>query len=222
MVHTPPGVFWSVGKWMSHHDWYEFDSNQENTQIPVKNYFELQLQISSSFVLFHAFLNSRSIILIGVQIFVSVVTAPKESRITKSKRLPERKEEQQPCWEVSSWQHCKRKMKIFCKCCKTHKHHQTMMEWRWTQQTIERNKWQALRKYKKFAANKQLQEHASSVVVGSRDAVIFLPPTYLFDKCRQRTIILATQRSSIDLHSMTKAIATCQLQKFGDQCRNAC
>ncbi len=119
MLHTPPGVFLSVGKWMSHHVWYEFDSNQENTQIPVNNYFELQLQISSSFVLFHAFLNSCSIILIGVQKFVSVVTALKESRITKSKRLPERKEEQQPCWEVSSWQHCKKKMKIFCKRCKT-------------------------------------------------------------------------------------------------------
>jgi hypothetical protein len=88
----------------------EFDSNQENTQIPVNNYFELQLQISSSFVLFHAFLNSLSI-LIGVQKFPSVVTAPKESRITKSK-MPERKEEQEPCWEVCSKQHCKKKMKI--------------------------------------------------------------------------------------------------------------
>jgi hypothetical protein len=33
---------------------------------------------------------------------------------------------------------------------------------------------------------------------------------------------VATQRSSIYLHSMTIAIATCQLQKFGDKCRNAC
>jgi hypothetical protein len=33
---------------------------------------------------------------------------------------------------------------------------------------------------------------------------------------------VATERSSIDLHSMTKSIATCQLQKFGNKCRNAC
>jgi hypothetical protein len=73
----------------------------KKTQIPVNNYFVLQLQISSSFILFHAFLNPHSILRIGVQKFVSVVTAPKESRITKSKR-PERKEEQEPCWEVCS------------------------------------------------------------------------------------------------------------------------
>jgi hypothetical protein len=41
---------------------------------------------------------------------------------------------------------------------------------------------------------KQLQEHAS-FGVGNKDAIIFLPPTYLFDKCRWQTIILATQKS---------------------------